>query len=179
MATNSAHVMVGAATVSIGAYVTNAGPGTLTDVGHLIAPAELGSEFENFDVESERSFGIIKTVPIKAGFTLKIPIMESRPELLRTVLRLVSGQLTGTAPNQTLAVVDPVEQYHQIQLVSAGIGTTATRTQTYWKCQALTVEPIQYGKATVQAYNATFRILRDDSITTPTTNGLYFKQVDS
>ena len=179
MATNSNYVCVQTAVVSIGAWVANAGATTLTDVGHTSGPVELGSEFENFDVESDRTPGIIKTVPIKAGFTLKIPMLEVTAELLRTAMRLATGQVSGTGDNKTVAVSDPAEQYHRVQLVTQGVGTTRVRTITAWKCQVLSVDPIQYGKAVAQSYVATLRMLRDDSITAPTTDGYFYKQVDA
>lgn len=176
MATDSTNVYVGAATVSLGAYVSNAGAGSLTDVGHTKAPVELAPEFENYDVSSERVFGILKSVPIGASYTLKVPMMECTLEHLRVATRQASTQLNNTT--STLAVSDPQEQYHQITCAITD-ATAGTQTLTLWKCQVASMEPVPFAKGDSQVYNVTFRVLYDDSITTPTTNGYYWKRVNS
>lgn len=176
MATDATKIEVGAGTFSIGDYTTAGGAGSLTDVGHVKSPYELGVAMENFDVETERAVGIVKTVPIKDDYTLKVAFHETDPEWLRIALGQASGNLTGTAPDETLLVGDRSEQYHQGTLVGPGIGTTATRTLTFWKLQTQSMEPIQFGKSVEQSYVVTFRILRDDSVATA---DKYFKQVDT
>lgn len=176
MATDATKIMVGAGTFSIGAYVTAGGAGSLTDVGHVATPFELGVAMENFDVETERAVGIVKTTPQKDDYTLKVAFHESDPEWLRTALGQPSANLTGTAPDETLLVGDRAEQYHQATLVVSGIGTTGVRTLTFWKLQTISMEPVSFGKAIEQMYVVTFRALRDDSLATA---DKYFKQVDA
>ncbi len=176
MATDATKIMVGAGTFSIGAYVTAGGAGSLTDVGHIATPFELGVAMENFDVQTERAIGVVLTEPINDDYTLKVAFHESDPEWKRVALGQPAANLTGTAPDETLRIGDRQAQYHQATLAVPGIGTTAARTLTFWKLQSIGMEPVQYGKAVTQMYNVTFRILRDDSVTTA---DKYYKQVDA
>lgn len=176
MATDATKVITGAGTFSIGAYVTAGGAGSLVDVGYSNAPFELTPEFENTEIESENQQGVIKSVPTKTGYTLKVPILESDPEHLRIALGQPAANLTGTAPDETLRVGDRTEQYHQGTLATSGIGTTGARTFTFWKLQILSMDPIQIGKAVAQMYNAVFRVMPDTSVTTL---DKFFKQVDA
>lgn len=176
MATSAANVKVGAGTFSIGAYTSAGAAGSLTDSGHIATPYELGVGMENFDVETERSTGIVYTSPQKDEHTLKVAFHESTLELWRTALGQPSSQLTGTAPNKTLRVGDRAAQYHQATLAVPGVGTTAARTLTFWKLQVIALEPIQFGKAVAQVLTATFRILRDDTVSTA---DKYYKVVDA
>ena len=176
MALDATKIMVGAGVFSYGAYVTAGGAGSLADAGHIATPFELGIAMENFDVETERATGIVKTVPIKSDHTLKVAFHQAEAELLRVALGLPASSKTGTTPNFTLRVGDRVEQYHQATLVVPGVGTTAVRTMTFWKLQISALEPVQFGKAAVQTYIATFRSLRDDSVTTA---DKHWKQVDA
>lgn len=178
MAQNSAKVEAGAAIVSIAAYTTGGAASTThvyVEVGHTEVVGWTPA-MENFDVESEQSISIIKTVPVKDTHTLKIPAMESRPDILRDALGQLTSRLTGTAPNQTLTFGDRVEQYHRIKLVAPGNGTTNTRTIEFWKCQITALDEIQFGKKTVQKYGMSFRVLRDE---TAAAGAEYGQQVDT
>src|SRR6476619_4485060 len=101
MATASTKIQVGAATVSIGAYVTAAGAGTLTDVGHTKSPVTLVPNVQTFDVKSERAFGTIKKVPTDMELKLKVPYLETTAEALRVAMRQPSGNVTGSGNNLT------------------------------------------------------------------------------
>lgn len=181
MAVNSANVLLGAATVSIGPWVTAGAAGTLVDVGHLAAKVELGLERENVDVESENSFGIVMTRPLRQSFTLKVSMLEGTAENLRQALSLPAANKTGTTPNFTLGVVDPANQYYQIGVVAPGLGSNSLQTITLWKCFVSGMEAIGFAKGEPQVYVVTFRVLRDDSIASgeQATKGLYWRRVDS
>ena len=76
----------------------------------------------------------------------------------------------------TLRVGDRAEQYHQATLAVAGLGSNDLQTLTFWKLQIASIAEIQYGKGVTQLYEATFRVLRDDTVSTA---DKYFKRVDS
>lgn len=178
MATTDGNVLIGAATVSIGAWVSAGGAGSLTDVGHTKDPSTIGVAHENYEQPSESQMGPVKIVPTKMGITVKIPILECTPDLLAIAMRQATANVTGTAPNKTVLIGDPVEQYHQIMLVSKGPGSTTqgTRTITIWKAQVTNVGEWAHGKAVPQAPDITLTLLKDNTVTT---NGKYFKIVDS
>ena len=180
MAQTDANVLVGAATVYYGDYVTNAGAATFTEFGHTSGPVEIAKEAEYYEPESEQSLGPVLSKIQKLSFTIKVPAMEATPKLLAILAEQdTTTQVTGTAPNQTVAIATPEVNYYQLKIVGTGPGTNATRTVTAWKCKVIAAEPIQFGRAAFQSYNMTFRVYRDSSITTTTTNGSYFKQVDT
>lgn len=176
MALDTTKVMVGAGVVSIGDYVTAGGAGTLVDVGDLLEPIEVGTAFENFDVETERSTGIVLTNPTKSDFTIKVAMAQSEVENLRIGLRQPAGNKSGTGSNLTLTVTDAIKQFHQIQVVGPGPGTTGVRTITGWRAQAIAMDAVKIGKKAVQNVTVTFRLLKDTS-TTPA--GQYYKLVDA
>jgi hypothetical protein len=176
MSKDATKILAGAGVFSYGDYVTAGGAGSLADAGHIKNPFELGTGFANFDVKTERSAGIVKTVPIDSDFTLKVAFHQAETELMRVALGQPSGNKSGSGANLTLLVGDRAEQYHQATLVVPGPGTTATRTLTFWKLQVLSTENISFGKGIEQMYIVTFRVLRDDSVST---NDKFFKQVDT
>jgi len=176
MATDATKIEVGSGVFSIGDWVTAGGAGSLADVGHIKSPFEIGVAMENFDVETERAIGIVKTTPTKDDYTLKVHFHEADPEWLGFALGQPDANLTGTAPDETLLVGDRSERYHQATIVGTGIGTTAVRTWTFWRLQVISLEPVLIGKAVEQSYNVTFRILRDDSVSTA---DKHFNQADT
>jgi len=166
MATNTANVKIGAAAVSIGAYVTAGGAGSLTDVGHTKSGTTLAPSFNDYDSKSEQAFGTLKKVPQDGSIKLKVHMMEATLELLRVAMRQAAANLTGTPPNLTLRVGPFIEQYHQIQVAVPGVGTTQARTLTLWRGSVESVAEIPYAKGAEQAYEVTFDCLWDDSIGT-------------
>jgi hypothetical protein len=177
---DASKIVGGAGVLSGGDYVTAGGAGTLLDWGHQSAPLEVAPEFENQDFESERAQGPVKTLPSKTGFTIKVPLMQAEAELMRVAFGQPAANKSGSAENFTLRIGDRVEQYHQVTIVTAGVkgptGVAATRTVTFWKLQIVSCEPVTIGKAVLQQYIATFRVMRDDSVSTA---DKYFKQVDT
>ena len=177
MGVDDTKVKVGAGVISIGEYVAAGGAATLVDIGHTDQPFAINSNFESFDVESERTDGLILTVPIKSTYEVEFSVLEVTPGRLAQIFRQAAGSVTGTAPNQTIVITSAVSRLFQIQIVGKGIGTTGVRTVTFWRCQPVSCEPILHGKAAVQAYRALFRVLYDSSVNPPA--GEYFKQVDA
>ena len=176
MAQDTTKIVVGRALVYISDYVTAGGAGTFVEVGHTNAPSTLTAAFDNFDVETEQALGIVKTVPIRSNFSLRVPMLEVTVSRIGKALRQPVANVTGTTPNFSLAVGDAVEIYHQLKLESYGHGTTAVRTVTLWKCQAATIADIPFAKAGTQLLDVTFRVIKDDSVATL---DKYFKIVDT
>jgi len=173
-------ILAGGATVSIAPYAAAAGTFTGTSFGHTLTPTELAFNFEDFDVETEQSIGRVKTIPVTASYTLKVSLAQNDAQAMLMATRQSTAAYlveTGTA-TANLAFNDPVEVYYQLKLVGKGYGTTTVDTYRFWRCQVSQVEPISFGKKSVQSLGITFKITRDDSVTTYTTSGYYgFRQV--
>ena len=176
MATDSTKILVGAGTAYIGDYVAAAGAATLVDVGHTHKPVSYAPEFKNYDVESERAFGVIKSSPVDAMIKVTVPMMETTAQNLRIAMRQPSANISGSAPNNTILVGDPKEQYHQIKISGPGPGTNKARDIFFWKCQVESMKEVGIAKGDVQVYDVVFRVLYDDSVATA---DKFFKQVDS
>jgi hypothetical protein len=167
-------ILAGGATLSIAPYAAAAGTFTGTSFGHTLTPTEFGVSFEDFDVETEQSIGRVKSVPVLANYTIKCSLAQNDTQAMLIALREPAAYLveTGTA-TANLAIVDPQEIYYQLKLVGPGYGTTKIDTYRFWRCQVGTVDPVSYAKKGVQALGLTFKITRDDSVTTFTTSGFY------
>lgn len=176
MATNTNNICVGAATVSIGAYVSAGGAVTLTDVGHTKEPPTLQPAFENYGVTSERAFGTLRKIPVSGKWQLTVPMLEATIENYRISCKQGSGSTTGTSPNLTLRVGQFAEQYHQITLAVPGVGSTAARTITLWRCDVESLDAISFGKTIEQVLKPTFDVNYDDTVTTA---DKFFKIVDA
>jgi len=72
MATDTTNIEAGAAVVSVGAWVTAGGAGSLTDVGHMKGPVTLTPSREDYDIKSERAFGVLKKIPQDSIVKIKI-----------------------------------------------------------------------------------------------------------
>jgi hypothetical protein len=172
-------ILAGGATLSIAPYATNAGTFTGTSFGHTLNPTEFAFNFEDFEVETEQSIGRVKAIPVTADYTLKATLAQNDAQAMLIATRAPAAYLaeTGTA-TANLAFVDPQEIYYQLKLVGKGYGTTTVDTYRFWRCQVSTVEPVVFGKKAVQGLGITFKITRDDTVTTFTTSGYYgFRQV--
>ena len=167
-------ILAGGATLSIAPYASAAGAFTGTSFGHTLTPTEWGLAFEDFDVETEQSIGRVKSIPVLANYTLKVTLAQNDAQAMLIATRAPAAYLaeTGTA-TANLAFVDPQEIYYQLRLVGKGYGTTTVDTYRFWRCQVSTVEPIVFGKKAVQGLGITFKITRDDTVTTYTTSGYY------
>lgn len=175
MATSAANVRVGAGVLSFGDYVAAGGAGSLTDVGHT-RNVSLNVAVEDFDHETDRSFGIVKSVPVRIQGTIGAILDEATPENYRIAFRQPSGNKSGTPPNETLLVGRPLEQYHQATIVTSGIGTTEQRTFTFWKVRVALNGEIPFQKAAVQNLPIQGAVLYDDSVAT---NDKLFKMADA
>ena len=174
---NATKILVGAGTLSIGPYTSSGGAGTLADIGHTSTPFKLNGGFANFDVETERATEIVATFPQKSDYTLEVDFSQNEPEAMRIAYRQTAGNLSGTAgTGETLRIGSAVAQYHQATLVVPGTGTNLTATYTFWKMQVATVAATEFGKAAVQKLTVTFRLIRDDTVSTA---DKLFKRVDT
>lgn len=174
-------ILVGGATLSIAPYASNAGAFTGTSFGHTLSPTTFGFNFEDFDVETEQSIGRVKTLPVTASYTLKCTLAQNDAQSMLIATRQSATAFlveTGTT-SFNLAFNDPVEVYYQLKLVGKGYCTGTVDTYRFWKCQVSQVGDIQYAKKGVQALEITWKIIRDDSVTTYTTSGYYGFRVGS
>jgi len=167
-------ILAGGATLSIAPYATNAGAFTGTSFGHTLNPTEVGFAFEDFDVETEQSIGRVKSIPVTANYTLKCTLAQNDAQAMLIATRAPAAYLVETTTaTANLAFVDPQEIYYQLKLVGVGYGTTKIDTYRFWRSQVSTVEPVVFGKKAVQGLGITFKITRDDTVTTFTSNGYY------
>ncbi len=164
MATDTAKIMVGVGVVSIGDYVTAGGAGSLVDVGHTKGPATLALTYEDFEVTSERTTGVLKKVPQGVRAKLKVPITEAVAENIRVAMRQPSANLTGTPPDLVLEVGEIVEQYHQISIVGPGVGTTGVRTITIWRGIVESLAEIPFARGAEQLFELVIDCLLDETV---------------
>lgn len=176
MAAATTNIIVGAATVSVGDWVTAAGAGSLTDVGYTKGNVTLAESHELYDVEPDQVAGVVKQVPTKSTIQIKVPMLESVLEKYRIATRQPAANLTGTPPDLTLRRGGAAEQYHQLQIATVGHGTTGVRTLTAWRASVAAVEEIAYAKGGEQMVNVTFNLLYDDSVST---GDKFYKIVDA
>ena len=172
-ALDTTKILTGGALVKIGGWTYNAAAATLLSFGHLLTPAELGFAFEDFDIETEQSIGRVKTIPVSANYTLKFDVAQNEADAMLIASRQPSTQLTGSNNTTVLGFSDPKEIYYQVALIGSGYATSGTETYTFWKAQVSSVDNIPFGKKAVQHLGMTLKILRDDSISAPLTNGYY------
>lgn len=170
MAVDIKKMAIGAATLSIGDWVTTGGAGSLTDVGATQEGSMLAEATEFFDVEIEQAQGIVRSVPTKRTPTIKAKLVEADLDKLQRLLHQPTTNLTGTSPNRTLLVGEAQEAYHQIQIVSKGIqgssGVAGTRTITVWRAVVKNIGETAYAKGGLQTRDVEIAILEDLSVTT-------------
>lgn len=171
MSVDSKKIAIGAGVLSIGPYVAAGGAGTLVDVGLTKEGTELSLKITKAEVgNGEQVFGPQFAVPTDVEMELKAVMGEADIDKLAWLTSQPSGNLTGTAPNKSLLLGEPEEQYKQIQVVSKGIrgtnGTAASRTFTGWKGFVKSVEPVKFAKGSEQVYSVTFGFCEDLTVTT-------------
>ena len=176
MATDTTKILVGAGVVSIGDFVTAGGAGSLVDVGHTKEPVAMSSSFTDFDVTSERALGILRKIPQDMAVGIRIPMLETIPDRLAIALRQPAANVSGIAPDETILVGGPVEQYHQIEIVGPGPGTLGIRTITAWRGIVIEVAEMAFAKGDSMVYNVTLALMLDDSVATA---DKFFKQIDT
>jgi hypothetical protein len=176
MATQSGNICIAAGVVSAGPWVANYGATTLVDVGHTRG-VSLNYTTEDYDHETDRAFGIVKSVPIRAQGVLAAILDEATPENYALAMRQPTSNITGSAPNKSFFVDAPQEQYQRITIGTQGIGTTRARTFTLAKCRVALNGEIAFQKAAAQALPIQAAALFDDSIAAG--SGQFFKFVDA
>lgn len=180
MAVDIKNIAIGAAVLSLGDWVTAGGAGSLTDVGLTLEGSMLSIATEFFDVSGEQVIGKVRSVPTSMTVTVKAKLQEASLDNLRRAINQPSANLTGTAPNKSLLVGEPSEQYLQGTLVTKGIaGSTsvhATRTITFWRGVVKSIGEISYSKGGNQVYDVEIECLEDTSVSTA---DKFFKIVDT
>lgn len=166
MATTTANIKVGAATISWSAYVTAGGAGTFTDWGHHKG-CSLTIGHEVYNVTSERSYGILKQFPQDMSVLLKLQLTETTLKTHQQATRQPDASHTGTTPNFVLALNQGVEIYYQLKAVVPGLGTNSLRTIILWRCCIEDIGDITYAKGGEQIIPMTWRAMFDDSVSTP------------
>lgn len=182
------NIVVGRADVSIGPWVTNAGAGTLVALGHTSdAGVSLEPGAEGYEVASEQEQGILARVPTILKPVLKFTMMEVLLENYRIAWNQLAAQKTGTTPNFILAIDEPQEAYWQVVFTTKPIRTAlaatgpnpGTRTVTAWRAVISGLDAILFQKASPQLLPVSMTLCFDESVSTPLTNGRYFKIVDT
>lgn len=171
MAVDSKKIAIGAGVLSVGAYVAAGSAGTLTDVGLTKEGTELAFKVTKAEVgNGEQVFGPQLAVPTDVEMELKAVLGEADIDKLQWIFSQPTANLTGTAPNRSLLLGEPTEDYRQVQLVTKGIkgtnGTAASRAFTGWKAFVKSVEPIKYAKAAEQLYSVTLGFCEDVTVAT-------------
>lgn len=167
MASNSANLCIGKAVVSMGAWVTAGGAGSLTDVGHTKGPVVLNTAIEMYEATSEQAPTPIEAVPSNMKFTVKIPMQEATIDNYLAAFRELAANKSGTPPNLTLRVGGATgKKYHQVQIVTTGVGTTLVRTITIWKATVEALSEVAYAKGGEQVLELTLNCLYDETVAT-------------
>jgi len=167
MAQISGNICIGKAIVSIGPYVTAGGAGTLVDVGHTKGPTTLAISSENYEAVSEQAPAPVEQVPTNTHYKIKIPMEEATVDNLLIATREPVANKSGTPPALTLRVGGPTgKKYHQVQIITAGLGATLVRTITIWKAMVEAISEIPFAKGGEQLLEVTLNCLWDDTVTT-------------
>jgi len=175
---DATQILAGGAEIFIGAKTTDGAAGSLLSFGHTLNPTEFAFEFEDFPIETEQSIGLATSFIVGAKYSLKIDVAQNNPAAMRIAARLAAANLTGSAPNETLAFNDPANEFFQVAVVGRSYGTTKVDTYTFWNSQVRTTEPIPFGKRAVQHLSMLLDLFRDDTVvTTPLTKGVYGRRV--
>ncbi len=171
---------VGAAVVSLGAYVAAGGAGTLTDVGYIKEGVELHDQTEDYELETENTQGPLRSVPIKKDVTVKVVMAENDLDKLAKLVRQAAAALTGAAPNKVLSVSGDQEMYFQLQIVTKGVagatGVYGTRTITCWRAVPKTRDAIKFTRKGEQVVGVTFKLMEDPSAAS---SGSFYKIADT
>jgi len=150
--------------VSVGAWVTAGGAGSLTDVGYTEGGVEISVNHEDTVISPDQEPGNVAHFPVMTDFSMKFTMLEATVDNLLTALRQAAANKTGTTPDFTLEIGEGSEAYLQIQLVGKGGGTTGVRTVTVWRGIVASVEPIGQKKNEPTKVAVTVNCLRDPSV---------------
>lgn len=180
MAVSRKNTRVSGAQINVGAYVAAAGAGTLADVGALEGGATVTFTKGSEPINADSVPGPLRIVPTDVGIMVKGVMLETTLTLLRKLLSQPAANLTGTAPNESLLVGQPAEEYFQVTIKGEGPSGTndthGTETITIWMAELKIDGETTIAKGKAQAYNVTITGCWD---TTVTTADKMFKIVDA
>ena len=178
----SNRIIVARADVGPAPFATGGVAGTFVDVGYTKEAASIEPVTGWFDVETEQTLAAVDGAPIKQDWTFKFTLLELKLDMIRQLLNLVSGDLTGVDPNKTLVLNEPwrsgTPQMYQLRFTTKGTKLStdpakvrASRTITFWKTILQGFDPWKLAKGDVQALAVTARAYHDES--SNVTNGIY------
>lgn len=162
----TANTLFGAPTsISIGPWVTAKGAGTLVEIGHTKGGVSIKHSIENHEMEVDDILTPHRAIPIKTGYEIKFTMAEVTLENLRIALSQPAANLTGTPPDEILAVDGNLggEVYNQVELVGPGLGTTGVRTIVIWRAVIKEVAEILWNKIDDRVYEVTLLILYEET----------------
>lgn len=167
-------IIVGAHSyLAIGAYVAARGAGTLADFGSTIGGVTLDVKTTLHEVVVDQALAPVSAVPTKRDFEMKFKLAEGTIGVLASATNAnwqlafaqAGSAVTGATPNFTLKV-DPNsgEIYYQVQLIAKGLGTTKTRTVTFWRAFVKAVGSIPFKKDAEQYLDLTLGLLHESDV---------------
>lgn len=164
-------IAIGAGVLSVGPYVAAGAAGTLVDAGLTKEATSLLYKVAKYEYgNGEQVFSAQGAAPTDVEMELKAVMAEADLEKLQWLLSQPAANLTGTAPNKSLLLGEPVEMYHQVQLVTKGVkgtnGTAASRTFTGWRGYIKNVEEIKFAKGSEQLFSVTIGFFEDLTVST-------------
>lgn len=171
MANDIKRIEIGAGTISVSDYVTAGGAGSYVDIGYTEGPATIEVPRTMYEVKPDQVLGGIRAVPTEYGIDLKFAMIEAAGANAVWALGQAAGNLTGTPPNTTMLIGDPIELYKQMKLVTKGgrltaVGVDATQTWTFWRCFVKALDAIGVTKAKEKVLGVTMGVLYDESVAT-------------
>lgn len=149
-------------TLSLGPYVTAKGAGTLVEVGATDGGVKYDPKPSYHEQYIDRRLGAVKAVPIKSEWDWVMKLIESTIDNWVTAFHQPTANKSGTTPNFTLLLdMSAQEIYYQAQLVVPGLGTTATRTLTAWRCWIKALGSVEFKKDAAQGLPLTIGIAEE------------------
>lgn len=146
--------------VSIAPWVTANGASAYVEVGHTdvfgVTPTITKVKFA-----SEQSHGPLINATQENGFTLDIPALEMRLDLLKVAWDQLDSALSGN----TLLVGDAADREWTIRYEVKGPGATPNSVETYWRCVRESCGKTEFGKASLQKLPMQFTVLTDNTST--------------
>lgn len=188
MADTASRIFQGAATVSFAPYIapiSGAEPTghSFVDVGAILNGVGLDFKRDYHEIKSDHAMNTLDMIKIGDVPTLTFQMEESNMPNLAMAWDQPAGNVTGSAPNQTLnRTPNSARQLLCLKIVGGGAGTgggtTNTRTMTCWKCVIMEVGKSEFKKESEFMVNVTVRALQDLGITNGSTSQ-DIKTVDS
>ena len=179
---DTAGVIVGGSEVFLGPWTTNGGAASpLTSCGYTRGDSVFTPNMEVTDIESEQTVSPVLTFVSGAKFQWEFELLQNNLQNLRVALSQAQGQIAGAANGTILAFGEPVLEYFQMKIVTAGPGTgtthAGTKIDTYllWNVLLRMNGGLAFGKKSPQSIKMIASILPDSSIveTDPVTKGIY------